>query len=124
MEGVTVPTDPEDLIPKGFPFVFPAVIDEWHDGDTPYVHRATQPGEMAHGEHIRVQGIDAPELSGAGGRAARDFAAALLPPDTLVMLTATKKDKYGRFLAKITMPDGQDFGEVMIHTGHAVPYMT
>lgn len=116
--------DPDDLIPKGFTYVFPAVVDTWHDGDTPYVHRGSKPGEVIHGEHVRVQGINAPELSAAGGAEARDYAASLLPPGTLVTLTATKEDKYGRFLARITMPDGRDFSDVMIATGHAAPYLT
>lgn len=115
--------DYDDMIPKNFVYVFPAIIDSWHDGDTPYVHRGTKPGEVIHGEHIRVQGIDAPELHDAGGAAARDYANSIAPPGTLVTLTATKTEAYGRFLAKITLPDGSDFSERMIDSGHATPFM-
>lgn len=113
----------DDQIPKNFVYTYPAVVDEWYDGDTPFVHRGTRPGEVLHGEHVRVQGINAPELHAAGGTEARDYAATICPVGTLVTLTATKVDKYGRLLAKITLPDGSDFSEMMVASGHAVPFM-
>jgi endonuclease YncB( thermonuclease family) len=32
------------------------------------------------------------------------------------------KEKYGRYLAKITLPDNTDYASVMIAAGHAKPY--
>jgi endonuclease YncB( thermonuclease family) len=109
----------------GTPFIFrfPAVIDVWHDGDTCYVHRGAWPALSIHGEHVRVQGINAPELSTAGGPASRDYANSLAPPGTLVTLVATTVDKYGRFLARVILPSGADIGDLMIAAGQAIPYM-
>lgn len=102
-----------------FIYQFPATIDEWHDGDTCYVHRGTQPGVVIHGEHVRVEGINAPELKAAGGADARDYAGTLAPPGTPVTLVASREDKYGRLLARIILPDGSDFSGLMVVAGHA-----
>jgi endonuclease YncB( thermonuclease family) len=106
-----------------FVFRYPAEVDEWHDGDTCYVHLHIRPGLEIHGQHVRVEGINAPELHAAGGTASRDYAKQLVPPGTLVTLTATKEEKYGRLLAKVTLPDGRDFSELMVQAGQAIPFM-
>ncbi len=106
-----------------FVFSFPATIDRWIDGDSCVVHRGATPGVEIHGEHVRVQGINAPEMRDAGGAAARDFAVSLAPPGSAVTLICTKPDKYGRLLARIVLPDGLDLSELMINAGHAVAYM-
>jgi endonuclease YncB( thermonuclease family) len=106
-----------------FVWRFPAIIADWYDGDTCHVHRGAWPGIAIHGEHVRVEGLNAPEIRDAGGPASRDHAAALAPVGTLVTLTCTKQDKYGRLLARIVLPDGSDFSERMIADGFAVRYL-
>jgi endonuclease YncB( thermonuclease family) len=106
-----------------FEYRFPAEVNAWHDGDTCTVHRGFAPGVEIHGEKVRVQGINAPELSAAGGTASRDYAGKICPPGTLVTLVANKEDKYGRFLARIIMPDGTDFSDLMIAAKQAIPYL-
>jgi micrococcal nuclease len=103
-------------------FRFPAVVTSWHDGDTVTVVRGAWPGVTLEGERVRVEGMNAPELAAAGGAAARDYAASLAPPGSMVVLTATHQEKYGRLLARVTLPDGRDLSQVMIDTGHAVYY--
>jgi len=103
-------------------FRFPAIVDEWHDGDTLIVHRYAAPGLIIHGERVRVEGINAPELHEASGTKARDFAADKAPPGTLVWLVAKNPDKYGRFLAKVFLPDGSNFSDLMIAAGYARSY--
>jgi endonuclease YncB( thermonuclease family) len=105
-----------------FVFQFPATVDEWHDGDTCYVHRQSLPGQTIHGEHVRVEGINAPELSQAGGAASRDYAMELAPAGTVVTLICSRPDKYGRLLARVVLPDGSDFSGLMIAAGQAVAY--
>lgn len=115
----------EVIKPPAFNWVFPAAVDSVYDGDTIICHVLIHPGEGGelHDTHVRVQGINAPELNTAAGVAAKAHAATLLPSGTQVMLTASKRDKYGRFLARITMPDGTDFSERMIADGKAVAYL-
>lgn len=105
-----------------FIWQFPATIDAWYDGDTCYVHRIARPGVTIHGEHVRVEGINAPELHDAGGTASRDYARLLAPPGTKVTLVLSKQEKYGRLLAKIMLPNGEDFSISMIIAGQAVAY--
>lgn len=69
----------------------------------------------------RVFGINAPEVRTAEGKAARDFAAALLPVGAVVEIVSHGWDKYGgRFDGDIVLPDGRDFATAMVAAGHAV----
>jgi len=72
----------------------------------------------------RVFGINAPELKTAAGKQARAFALTLLPVGSMCSVASHGWDKYGgRFDGTITLPDGSDFGETMIASGNAVPFM-
>lgn len=102
-------------------FNLPGEIDRVIDGDSIVVHLSIMPGKELHGEHVRVAGINAPELRHEGGTAARDFLAALLPPGTLVTLVASREDKYGRLLALVVLDDGRDVSTIMLAEGQAVP---
>lgn len=80
-------------------------------------------------ERVRVYGINAPESRTSNtteklrGMAAKQYAATLLPLGTQIRVqTAHTHEKYGRFLATITLPDGTDFATRMIEANHAVPY--
>ena len=83
-------------------------------------------------ERLRVLGINCPEshskdaIEKAKGEAARKFAYDLAPPSTEVRIVMNKaegdREKYGRLIAKIVLPNGKDFGTEMIAAGHAVAY--
>lgn len=107
-------------------FTYPhCVVLDVHDGDT--AHFDIDQGFGVHQVELRcrVYGINAPELSTAAGVAARDFARSLLPIGSVVTVRSKSWDKYGeRYDGQITLPDGRDFGEVMIAEGYAVPYPT
>jgi endonuclease YncB( thermonuclease family) len=45
----------------------------------------------------------------------------MLPVGLKVTFASHSLDKYGRPLGTITLPDGQDFGQAMLDSGHAVP---
>ena len=113
----------------GFVWTFPAVVDSVTDGDTVVCHVLWRPGEEAHGVNVRVEGINALELSQRFGAEAKTFAESLVPLGTQVTLIARRREKYGRFLAYITLPDGRDFSAEMLIakasdgiTPLAVPY--
>ena len=71
-------------------------------------------------------GINSPELGtkaspNQAGIVARDFARMLLPVGGIVQVVSYGWDKYGgRYDGSITLPDGRDFGTVMVEAGHAV----
>jgi endonuclease YncB( thermonuclease family) len=112
-----------------FVWQYPAVVDRVIDGDTVVMHVDLSATMELHGVHVRVEGINAIELSQKFGGEARDYAVSLLPPGTTVLLSSSRTDKYGRFLATITMPGARDFGTLMLAkkasdgvTPLAIPY--
>lgn len=97
-----------------------ATVIKVHDGDT-----ATLQIDLGFGLtqvlNCRMFGINAPELSTDAGKQARDFAQTLLTLGMLVTVVSHGWDKYGgRFDGSVTLPDGRDFSQVMLDTGHAV----
>jgi endonuclease YncB( thermonuclease family) len=71
----------------------------------------------------RVFGINAPELRTVEGEDALGYAMSLLPAGSRVAVVSHGYDKYGgRFDGNITLPDGTDFGQRMLDSGHAVVY--
>lgn len=77
---------------------------------------------------IRLKDIDAPEITGACGPereraiAARDRLYGLVRGPGIV-LTEVRPDKYfGRVVARILMPDGQDAGATLLSEGLVRPY--
>jgi endonuclease YncB( thermonuclease family) len=103
-------------------WTIPAVVVRVIDGDTVVVHMEIMPGFVLHEAHVRVQGINAPEMNTVAGKAAKLAAEVFLPVNMVIMLAMQDTDKYGRMLGKITMSDGQSFGDLMIASGHAVVY--
>ena len=71
---------------------------------------------------VRVEGIDAPEVSTEAGKAARAFAQALLPVGLPVTVVSRQLDKYGRVLGSIALPGGSDLAQILLNAGHAEPY--
>ena len=102
---------------------YPAAVVDVHDGDT--MTLAIDLGfDIQATERCRVYGINAPELSTQAGKDARAYALALVKPGDEVTVLSHGWDKYGgRFDGSVTLSDGRDFGQVMLDTGHAVPFM-
>lgn len=101
---------------------YPATVVSVHDGDT-----ATLAVNIGFGVTVtypcRIWGINAPELNEQAGKDARDYADTLLHPGDAVSVLSHGWDKYApRFDGQITLPDGRDFGTLMIQSGHAVAY--
>jgi endonuclease YncB( thermonuclease family) len=107
----------------GYIYQYPAVIDTWYDGDSCFCHVGVEPGVEVHGREVRVYGMNAPELHSAGGTESLAYAEEIAPVGTRVTLTSSSRDKYGRLLATITLPDGSDFATRMIAAGQAVVYL-
>ncbi len=105
-------------------FEYKAEIISVYDGDTCRADIDCGFGVTLKNQQLRIHGIDTPEMPTDAGAAARDFARTLMPPCLIVTLQTFKdaREKYGRYLAKITLPDGSDFASAMIAAGHAVPY--
>ena len=105
-------------------FDYRAKICSGYDGDTFRADIDLGFGLWTANQPIRVYGINAPEKNTPEGQSAKEFAATLIQPGLPVTLTTfkDKKEKYGRYLGKITLPDGSDFAAAMLAAGHAKSY--
>lgn len=103
-----------------------ATVSYVYDGDTPVCTIVLPFGTGLVNSRVRVNGINSPELHTPDGDAAAEFAKTLVQPGDTVTLTSPgplgRRDNYGRVLASITLPDGRDWGQVMVENGHATTY--
>jgi endonuclease YncB( thermonuclease family) len=100
-----------------------AKILRWLDGDTCEVLVDLGLTVLVQ-RHLRVLGIQAPELHGPThekGAASKAFAEKIAPPTATAVLSRVGQEKYGRLLAELTV-NGWDFAANMIQAGHAVAW--
>jgi micrococcal nuclease len=82
------------------------------DGDTLTVLRARQ------AERVRLQGVDAPEKRQAYGERAKRFTADLAFDRTVTVRT-TGRDRNGRLLGEVVLPDGRSLNQELVRAGYA-----
>jgi len=70
---------------------------------------------------IRLDGIDAPELDQAFGQSAKKFTSDLCL-GSAVTADYSSKDKYDRYIAKVTLPDSTVLNEALLSAGLAWHY--
>jgi endonuclease YncB( thermonuclease family) len=114
------------------PAVLVAIALSVTDGDTVRVRIPDWSGTPFGTISVRVLGIDTPESTKAHakcpaeialGLQAKSYAKQLIPPNTRLGFVYSQFDKYGgRVLGTLQLPDGRDFGTVMIGAGLAQPY--
>jgi endonuclease YncB( thermonuclease family) len=90
------------------------LIGEAHDGDT---IQAWHLNEV----HIRLYGINAPELATKAGPASRDNLVKLCPPG-LYTVDLMGREKYGRTMGLIKLPGGSDASTAQVSGRFAVPW--
>ncbi|WP_457600607.1 thermonuclease family protein [Hydrogenivirga sp.] len=110
-------------------FAYECTVEKVIDGDT----------FLCSGDRVRLIGIDTPESSynprvykqrSLGdartvvelGRRAKRFTEELIPPGTRVRLElgVQERDRYGRLLAYVWLPDGRMLNEVLLREGYAM----
>lgn len=99
--------------------VGPATADEFAgrvvgiaDGDTITVLHAR------HSETVRLLGVDAPEKRQAYGDRARRFTAELAF-DRTVTVRGAGRDRNGRLLGEVVLPDGRSLNQELVRAGYA-----
>ena len=93
------------------------------DGDTVDV-RVDLGFDVRMDMRLRLLGINAPERYTERGPAATAHLLGMLAAAGLTVTVRTEKDrkeKYGRYLATLLLPDGTNVNERMLADGHAVP---
>lgn len=122
--------DYEVTVPVGFAWTFPAKVERWIDGDTPVLTIRRHATLEENAVQVRLDGINAIELRDAFGSEAKIHAESLAPiGSTVVLIERNKREKYGRELARLLLPDGTDLSTEMLLakasdgvTPLAVPY--
>lgn len=96
------------------------------DGDTYVVDFDLGFRAWLRDQEIRLAHANSPEKNTAEGRYAAQWVAMAMPVGSPVVVNTIKptgdKEKYGRWLAAITLPGDIDLATSMIFNGQAVPY--
>ena len=100
--------------PPAYAFNYRATVGKVSDGDT--ITLDTDPPRR-----IRVEAIDCPELRQPFGQEAKDFTAKLTLKQR-VKIYPTTTDRYGRSVARVTLPDGRDLSTALVNAGLAWVY--
>ena len=82
------------------------------DGDTLDVLQGRQT------VRIRLNGIDSPEAGQAYGKRAKQFALELAA-QKLVTVAVVEKDRYGRSVGDVILPDGRNLNREIVRAGYA-----
>lgn len=121
------------MITKDFEYWYQAEVLSIHDGDTMALKIDMGRRIYIH-DSIRLYRINAPELSQAGGKEARDYLRSICPIGSGVRIQTFKnrQDKYGRWLGNVHTEIPIEYSLVskpvcindhMVETGHAVYYL-
>ena len=104
-------------------YTYKASVERVVDGDTIIAKIDLGFGNQCR-EYLRFRGIDAPEMETAEGKKAREYVVKELAKVDHVILTSTKADKYGRYLADIFYgPEDEKFlNQKLLDDGMALPY--
>ncbi len=73
------------------------------------------------GERIRLHGIDCPEKRQAFGNRAKQFTSTLVFGNT-VTVQVMDRDRYGRTVAEVLLPDGRSLNRELVRAGLAWMY--
>lgn len=104
------------------------------DGDTVHALLMLANSSQLTEEKVRLFGINAPELHPRPGQSwsdftvepyaqeASDYLEQLCPRGSVIRLEEHGRDKYGRLLAVIILPDGRDANKLLIEAGLARAY--
>jgi micrococcal nuclease len=82
------------------------------DGDTIKVMH------QGRAERVRLAGVDCPEKHQAFGKKAKQFTPSLVMGQE-VNVIAQKKDRYGRTLGYVILPDGRNLNRELVQAGYA-----
>ena len=105
-------------------YQYTAIVVSVYDGDTAHLDVDLGFSMWVRGSRYRLARINAPELGTPEGVTARDYLATLLPVGSPITVQTMKDrtDNYGRMLVEIYLSDGRSVNQLMLDTGHAVPY--
>lgn len=89
------------------------------DGDT-LVLRVDLGWHVSIVGHVRLRGVNCPELDTASGSEAADYVRGLLgdPSVTVATHKPAPGRSFARYLADVRLPDGSDLADLIVAAGH------
>ena len=124
------PTPAVEREQSGPIYTYQGTVERIIDGDTISVSIPSFPAPF-NPISVRVDHINTPETRRPAedceiedGRLAKAFAAGRMPAGSTITIIydEQRQDKYGRLLARIVLPNGQDYGQALISEGLARAY--
>ena len=107
-------------------YEYRAIVTKVYDGDTIWADIDLGFYTWKKDEHLRLLGINAPEVRGPErpqGLVARDaLAGRIMGKEIIIRTEKDSRGKYGRFLAWIWL-DGENINQWMVEQGFATAYM-
>lgn len=100
-------------------YTYPAAVERVIDGDTLWARLDLGCG-IGTRQKLRLRGIDAPELPGKAGQAARAFLEKTFQTGGPIIVRTSRSDKYDRYLADIFVGD-LFVNQLLLDQGYAVP---
>ena len=104
-------------------YTYQATVEKVVDGDTLLVIVDLGFNTRTR-QYLRLRGIDAPEMDTKAGKQAADFVKKRIAAVSQIILTSSRSDKYGRYLADIFFIDSQGrevyLNNLLLETAHAV----
>ena len=85
---------------------YPAAVERVVDGDTLWVWLNLGFGDLTR-QNLRLRGIDAPEMSTPKGKLCRGFVTDTLAACVRIVVSTSRPDKYGRYLADVFYLPGE-----------------
>ena len=108
-------------------YEYRAIVTKVYDGDTIWADIDLGFYTWKKDEHLRLLGINAPEVRGIErpqGLVSRDaLAARIMGKEIIIRTEKDSRGKYGRYLARIFLDD-EDINSWLVSEGYAVPYMS
>lgn len=102
------------------PYEYKATVVRWIDGDT--VDLNVDLGfKITMAERFRLEGVDTPERGQPNHDEAWNFAKRLAPEGSQVLIQTSRPDKYGRWLANVTV-GGATVNRALLDMGLAKLY--
>lgn len=107
-------------------YEYRATVTDVHDGDTFTLTIDLGLDVALLNQKLRLAHANAPELTTTAGQVAHAWVLSRMPIGSSITVSTIKaegdKEKYGRWLAQVTLLDGTDLATAMIAAGQAVPY--
>ena len=93
-------------------YVYPAAVERVVDGDTLWAWLDLGFGDLAR-QDLRLRGIDAPEMDTPEGKSCRNYVVDCLADCDRIVVSTSRPDKYGRYLADVFYLTGETDAEMI-----------